>query len=170
MAQWPMFGSTAAWPHLRCYGFSSTSLKSKTALTILLCTSFMQVEVSINYYIHFLFVHIAKTDLTARRDRIQWNATMMSVFFNQHLLWICEHFRACETEALWLPYGAENNAGSMWSSLQSVLNGRRSGRRSYIWCRSHIHSITEIYLLALIDNFSCVQYLPHVWYNSLFIH
>lgn len=45
-AQWPMFASTAAWRHLRCCEFSSTSLKSKTARTILPSTSCTQVAVS----------------------------------------------------------------------------------------------------------------------------
>lgn len=45
-AQWLTYASTAAWPPLRCWKFSSTSLRSKTAQMILLSTSFMQAEVS----------------------------------------------------------------------------------------------------------------------------
>lgn len=45
-ARWQTCASTAAWPPLRCYEFSSTSLKSKTVPMILQSTSFMQVEVS----------------------------------------------------------------------------------------------------------------------------
>lgn len=52
-ARWPMSASTAAWRHLRCCEFSSTSLKSKTARMTLQSTSCMQVAVSAAHSIHF---------------------------------------------------------------------------------------------------------------------
>lgn len=51
---------------------------------------------------------------------------------------LCWCFRAYEAEAQWLSSGAESNAGSMWAGLQGFPHGGRPGRRSHVWCKSHL--------------------------------
>lgn len=67
-------------------------------------------------------------------------------------------FRASETEADWLSYVAENHAGTVWASLQNIPHGRRSRRRSHIWCKSPFSffiAINEHVLIILQLLFPC---------------